>query len=62
MTAPALYEIVTSNWENTWRLVYAPPTEPGAIPITVMLHPAAYAAAAAIPSPDHGTLPATWAP
>ncbi|WP_328765373.1 MULTISPECIES: hypothetical protein [unclassified Streptomyces] len=49
------------EWENTWRLVYAPPTEPGAIPITVMRHPAAQATAAAIPSPDHGPVPATWA-
>ncbi|MET9694273.1 hypothetical protein ABZY81_38640 [Streptomyces sp. NPDC006514] len=50
------------EWENTWRLVYAPPTEPGAIPITVMRHPAAQATAASIPSPDHGTVSATWAP
>ncbi|MFE6270479.1 hypothetical protein ACFVQ9_17055 [Streptomyces goshikiensis] len=49
------------GWENTWRLVYAPPTGPGAIPITVMRHPAAQATAAAIPSPDHGSVPATWA-
>lgn len=49
------------EWENTWRLIYAPPTEPGAIPITVMRHPAAQATAADMPSPDHGSVPATWA-
>lgn len=49
------------EWEDTWRLVYAPPAEPGAIPITVMRHPAAQATTAAIPSPDHGSVAATWA-
>ncbi|WP_086796501.1 hypothetical protein [Streptomyces caniscabiei] len=49
------------EWENTWRLIYAPATEPGAIPITVMRHPAARSTASAIPSPDHGAVPATWA-
>ncbi|WP_327301913.1 hypothetical protein [Streptomyces goshikiensis] len=49
------------EWDDTWRLLYAPPTEPGAIPITVMRHPVAQVAAAAIPSPDNGSVPATWA-
>ncbi|MFF6945880.1 hypothetical protein ACFZAS_37700, partial [Streptomyces lavendulae] len=43
------------------RLFTSPDTEPGAIPITVMRHPAAQATAAAIPSPDHGSVPANWA-
>jgi hypothetical protein len=37
-----------------------PPTEPGAIPITAMRHPAAPAAAAGLPNPDHDAS-ATWA-
>ncbi|WP_319690056.1 hypothetical protein [Streptomyces europaeiscabiei] len=45
-------------------MVWAPATEPGAVPITVpitaMRHPAASATAADIPNPDAGT-PATWA-
>jgi len=49
------------EWEKTWRLIYAPPTEPGAIPITVMRHPAALSTAAAIPVPEYGPVPATWA-
>lgn len=48
------------EWEDTWRLVWAPPTEPGAVPITAMRHPAAPATATGIPDPDHGA-PATWA-
>lgn len=49
------------EWEGTWRVVGAPPTEPGAIPITTMRHPAAPAAGASVPNPDEGA-PATWAP
>jgi hypothetical protein len=49
------------EWEDTWRMVWAPPTEPGAIPVTAMRHPAA-PSAAAIPTPDHGSVPVTWAP
>jgi hypothetical protein len=49
------------EWEDTWRMVYVPPTEAGAVPVTVMRHPAA-PPSAAIPTPDHGALPATWAP
>ncbi|MDX3132199.1 hypothetical protein PV367_20920 [Streptomyces europaeiscabiei] len=49
------------EWDDTWRLVWASPTEPGAIPITVMRHPAARAAATTIPNPDQGEL-AIWAP
>ncbi|MEU3953605.1 hypothetical protein AB0F45_14995 [Streptomyces achromogenes] len=48
------------EWDGTWRLVWAPPTEPGAIPVTVMRHPAAPAATASLPNPDLGA-PATWA-
>nr|AAO50118.1 hypothetical protein [Streptomyces violaceoruber] len=48
------------EWDDTWRLIWAPSTEPGAIPITAMRHPAAPAAAASIPNPDEGP-PATWA-
>ncbi|WP_327278618.1 hypothetical protein OG609_45660 (plasmid) [Streptomyces sp. NBC_01224] len=49
------------EWDGTWRMVWAPAIEPGAVPITAMRHPAA-PAADTIPSPDHGTVPATWAP
>ncbi|MGW4600586.1 hypothetical protein ACWEOA_35710, partial [Streptomyces sp. NPDC004457] len=48
------------EWDGTWRVVWAPPTEPGAIPITAMRHPAAPAAGASVPNPDEGA-PATWA-
>lgn len=47
--------------EGSWRMVWAPPTEPGAIPISAMRHPAALTAAVGIPSPDDGAL-AIWAP
>ncbi|MGC4986655.1 hypothetical protein ACLQ18_39700 [Streptomyces sp. DT193] len=46
--------------EGTWRMVWAPPTELGTVPITAMRHPAAPVAAAGLPNPDHGA-PATWA-
>lgn len=49
------------EWENTWRLIYASPAEPGAVPVTVMRHPASRPADTAIPTPDHGPVPASWA-
>ncbi|MES5824843.1 hypothetical protein [Streptomyces sp. RG80] len=49
------------EWDDTWRLVWAPPTEPGAVPITAMRHPAA-PATTNIPNPDDEGAPATWAP
>ncbi|MGW7673917.1 hypothetical protein ACWGJX_43685 [Streptomyces sp. NPDC054775] len=49
------------EWDQSWRMVWAPPTEPGAVPITAMRHPAAPTDAAGIPNPDHDT-PANWAP
>ncbi|WJV51800.1 hypothetical protein [Streptomyces flavofungini] len=48
------------EWDGTWRMVWAPATEPGAVPVTAMRHPAARATDAGIPSPDEGA-PATWA-
>ncbi|MEU5583011.1 hypothetical protein ABZ791_36055 [Streptomyces huasconensis] len=48
------------EWDGTWRLVWAPPTEPGAIPVTAMRHPAAPAATSSVPNPDQGA-PASWA-
>ncbi|WP_438490745.1 hypothetical protein [Streptomyces sp. S186] len=48
------------EWDDTWRMAWAPSTEPGAIPITAMRHPAAPVTAAGIPNPDEGA-PATWA-
>jgi hypothetical protein len=42
-------------------MVWAPATEPGAVPITAMRHPAAPAATAIIPNPDEEGAPATWA-
>jgi hypothetical protein len=49
------------EWEGTWRIVWTSPTEPGAVPITAMRHPAAPAATASIPNPDEEGAPATWA-
>lgn len=46
--------------DGTWRMVWAPSTEPGAVPVTAMRHPAAPATAAGLPDPDHDA-PATWA-
>ncbi|MDO0929857.1 hypothetical protein QQY24_32620 [Streptomyces sp. TG1A-8] len=40
-------------------MVWAPSTEPGAVPITAMRHPAALVTATSIPNPDEGA-PATW--
>jgi hypothetical protein len=48
------------EWEDTWRVVWAPSSEPGAIPITAMRHPAAPVTAAGVPDPDQGA-PAAWA-
>ncbi|MFJ9634745.1 hypothetical protein ACIRU8_44360 [Streptomyces sp. NPDC101175] len=48
------------EWDDTWRMVWAPSTAPGAVPVTVLRHPAAAVAAAGIPNPDDGA-PATWA-
>ncbi|WP_432007996.1 hypothetical protein [Streptomyces parvus] len=48
------------EWDDTWRMVWAPATEPGAIPITALRHPAAPVTAAGIPDPD-AHAPATWA-
>ncbi|MFJ9026502.1 hypothetical protein ACIRPU_42145 [Streptomyces sp. NPDC102259] len=47
------------EWEGTWRLLWATGSEPGAIPITAMRHPAAPVTASGLPDPDQGT--ATWA-
>ncbi|MFD9486734.1 hypothetical protein [Streptomyces sp. NPDC059991] len=41
-------------------MVWAPATEPGAVPVTAMRHPAALAIAAGLPNPDEGA-PASWA-
>ncbi|MEU2834981.1 hypothetical protein ABZ667_41210 [Streptomyces lavendulae] len=41
-------------------MVWTPDTEPGAVPVTALRHPAALAPAAFIPNPDEGA-PATWA-
>jgi hypothetical protein len=48
------------EWNDTWRMVWAHSTDPGAVPITAMRHPAAPAAAAGVPNPDQGE-PAIWA-
>ncbi|MFD7532261.1 hypothetical protein ACFV8E_32480 [Streptomyces sp. NPDC059849] len=48
------------EWDGTWRMIWSPSTEPGAIPITALRHPAALVTAASIPNPDEGA-PATWA-
>ncbi|MFE1271237.1 hypothetical protein [Streptomyces sp. NPDC058758] len=42
--------------DDTWRLAWARPEEPGVVPITAMRHPAAPTAVVAIPDPDHGVL------
>ncbi|MER7042710.1 hypothetical protein [Streptomyces microflavus] len=41
-------------------LFTSPATEPGAVPVTALRHPAAPAAAAGPPNPDEGA-PAIWA-
>ncbi|WP_308013521.1 hypothetical protein [Streptomyces beigongshangae] len=48
------------EWEGTWRMVWAPTTEPGAVPVTAMRHPVALVTAAGIPNLDEGA-PAIWA-
>ncbi|MEU5476769.1 hypothetical protein [Streptomyces mirabilis] len=50
------------EWDGTWRLAYAPPTEPGAVPVTALRHPAARPGDADLPFPGHGPVPATFAP
>ncbi|MFJ3762541.1 hypothetical protein [Streptomyces sp. NPDC090080] len=46
------------EWDDTWRMVWALPNEPGAIPITAMRHPAANDTD--IPNPDDTPALATW--
>ncbi|MFI6881131.1 hypothetical protein ACIBL6_47575 [Streptomyces sp. NPDC050400] len=46
-------------WDDQWRIVWAPATEPGAFPVTAMRHPAAPANTVDIPNPDDGA-PAAW--
>lgn len=48
------------EWDETWRMGWAPATEHGPVPVTAMRHPAAAVTAAGIPDPDEGA-PATWA-
>lgn len=48
------------EWDDTWRMVWAPADEPGAVPITAMRHPAASPAAGGFPDPNQGAS-ATWA-
>ncbi|MFZ3562847.1 hypothetical protein ACOKM5_43730 [Streptomyces sp. BH097] len=46
--------------DGDWRMVWAPSTEPGAVAVTAMRHPAAAVTAIDVPTPDEGA-PATWA-
>ncbi|MFI2241134.1 hypothetical protein [Streptomyces chrestomyceticus] len=48
------------EWDETWRMAWAPSAEPGAVPVTALRHPAAAVTVAGIPNPDEGA-PATWA-
>ncbi|GHD52165.1 hypothetical protein GCM10010335_64250 [Streptomyces galbus] len=50
------------EWDDTWRMVWAPSTEPGAVPITAMRHPAALVAAVGIPNPDEKAHPRAGRP
>ncbi|MFF9497202.1 hypothetical protein [Streptomyces flaveolus] len=47
--------------DGTWHLTWTRPTDPGALPVTAMRHPAAPATAAAVPNPDRGPRAAVWA-
>ena len=49
------------EWDDTWCMVWAPATEPGAVLITVMRHPATPATVASLPNPDKPGAPAIWA-
>ncbi|WP_432189837.1 hypothetical protein [Streptomyces sp. Tue6028] len=48
------------EWDGTWRMVWAPAMEPGAVPITVMRHSAAPPTAISIPDPDQDAASAIW--
>lgn len=48
------------EWDDTWRMVWAPANEPRALPVTALRHPAALTTAVSIPNPDRGA-PAFWA-
>lgn len=50
------------EWDGQWRLVYAPPTEPGAVPVTALRNPAAQPDGTEVPFPGHGPVPAAFAP
>ncbi|MFJ4343168.1 hypothetical protein [Streptomyces sp. NPDC088915] len=47
--------------DDNWHLAWARPGEPGALPVTVMRHPATLMTAAAVPDPDCDEQAATWA-
>ncbi|MFC7796220.1 hypothetical protein [Streptomyces cinereoruber] len=49
---------VHTHTDDTWRLAWARPGEPGAVPVAAMRHPAAPAAAAAVPDRDDQA--STW--
>ncbi|MEU9858947.1 hypothetical protein [Streptomyces sp. NPDC047974] len=46
---------------GTWRLAWARPDEPGAVPATAMRHPAAPVTSVAMPNPDRDLQAAVWA-
>ncbi|MGP3777068.1 hypothetical protein ACTWJ8_40170 (plasmid) [Streptomyces sp. SDT5-1] len=48
------------EWDDSWRMVYAPRAELGAVPVTVMRHPAAAASDIRIPNPEDDA-DVTWA-
>ncbi|MGW7672173.1 hypothetical protein ACWGJX_34515 [Streptomyces sp. NPDC054775] len=61
MTAPALYEIETSDGDDGTIHPAEQLWMPGAVPVIAMRHAAAAVTAAGItPNPDTG-VPATWA-
>ncbi|WP_327411398.1 hypothetical protein OG458_42680 (plasmid) [Streptomyces sp. NBC_01281] len=49
------------EWDDTWRMAWAPDYEADVVPITAMRHPAAALKAVNVPNPDHDLF-ANWAP
>ncbi|MFD8940321.1 hypothetical protein ACFV0R_34570 [Streptomyces sp. NPDC059578] len=51
----------TCEWGGAWRAVWVPASVAGAVPITLMRHPAAPVTVIHLPAPDWPGVPATWA-
>ncbi|MFB7030944.1 MULTISPECIES: hypothetical protein [unclassified Streptomyces] len=55
------HAVIHCHPDDAWRFAWARPDDPDALPVTAMRHPAAPAAAVAVPDPDRDDQAAAWA-